>query len=62
MKKSAIIGVMILSTVIFFIIIGVGVHSSANDNTKDLQLLHVVSVFSITNLKVGSYQSKFVIN
>ncbi|RZB39347.1 venom acid phosphatase Acph-1 [Asbolus verrucosus] len=42
MKKSTIIGAMVFGTVVFFAVIALGVHSSANDETKELQLLHVI--------------------
>jgi prostatic aicd phosphatase len=42
MRKRTVIGAMVCATIVFFAIIGFGVHSSADDDTKDLQLLHVI--------------------
>ncbi|XP_044261275.1 venom acid phosphatase Acph-1-like [Tribolium madens] len=42
MRKRALIAGMLLATVIFFAIIGLGVKSSDSESVKNLQLLHVI--------------------
>lgn len=58
MKKRTVIGAMVLGTIVFCAIIAFGVQSSSNDDTKDLQLVHVVIL--LVNFKFGA-KTKFLL-